>query len=111
MITPGGQIVVIGTPMHQDDLYGDLAKNPQYAFKRFPALDEQGRPLWPERYDRKRLAARKEEIGVIRFSREFGCDPIADDMSLFPSRLFRGEPIEQPTVRLGEPLEFWGRSG
>ena len=32
-------------------------------------------------------------------------------MSLFPGGLFRGDPIEQPTVKLGMPLEFWRELG
>lgn len=111
MITPKGQIVVIGTPFHKQDLYADLKKNPLYVFRQYQALDENNRVLWPERYDRKRLRARRDEIGPIRFSREFQCDPVSDDMSLFPGGLFRGEPVEQPTVRLGESLAYWRELG
>jgi hypothetical protein len=106
MIRPGGQIVVIGTPFHKMDLYAELRKNPQYVFRRYQALKD-GKPLWPRRYSKKRLDTRREEIGPIRFAREFQCDPVSDDMSLFPGGLFRGDPQEQYTVRLGEPLEFW----
>lgn len=107
MLRPDGQLVVIGTPFHQDDLYGDLAKNPQYEFRRYQAVKPDGVALWPERYNAKRLADKKAEIGSIRFTREFQCEPVADDMSLFPGHLFRGEPVEQPTVCLGWPLEKW----
>jgi intein/homing endonuclease len=111
MITPKGQIVVIGTPFHQLDLYADLRKNPQYVYRKYPAVDKNEKVLWPERYNKKRLKERREEIGPIRFSREFGCDPVSDDMSLFPSGLFRGETIEQYTVRLGAPMEYWREIG
>jgi hypothetical protein len=111
MITPGGQIVVIGTPFHKQDLYADLKINPQYAYRRYRALDDEGNPLWPERYNKKRLKERREEIGPIRFSREFECDPISDDMSLFPGSLFKGDPTEQYTVKLGEPLAYWRELG
>lgn len=111
MITPKGQIVVIGTPFHKQDLYADLRKNPSYVFRQYQAIDENNKVLWPERYSRKRLAERREEIGPIRFSREFQCDPVSDDMSLFPAGLFRGETVEQYTVKLGERLEFWRELG
>ena len=39
------------------------------------------------------------------------CCPVADGSSLFPRRLFEGEGVEQPDVRLGMPLEFWQRLG
>jgi hypothetical protein len=107
MVIPGGQIIVVGTPFHQDDLYGDLEKNSTYTFKRHEALSADGIPLWPARYSKARLLKRKAEIGSIRFTREFLCQPIADDMSLFPGHLFRGDVVEQPTLTLGMPLEFW----
>lgn len=115
MIVPNGQIIVVGTPFHQADLYADLKKNPEYEFRRYRAVNQnengEDYPLWPERYPLARLQRRRVEIGSIRFTREFQCDPIADDMSLFPSWLFRGEPVEQATLRLGEPKEFWDRLG
>jgi hypothetical protein len=111
MITPRGQIVVIGTPFHKQDLYADLKDNPSYAYRRYQALGPDKKVLWPDRYNRKKLQARREEIGPIRFSREFECEPVSDDMSLFPGSLFRGEGVEQYTVKLGEPLEFWREIG
>lgn len=115
MIVPGGQIIVVGTPFHQADLYADLQKNPEYEFRRYRAINKQKdgteQPLWPERYSLDRLERRRSEIGVIRFTREFGCDPIADDMSLFPGWLFKGDPTEQYAVKLGAPKEFWNDVG
>jgi len=111
MVTPDGQIIVVGTPFHVADLYGDLSENPEYHFARFPALNPEGRPLWPERYSEEQLRRKKREIGEIRFAREFMVDPVSDDMSLFPLYLFRGEPIEQPTMTLGMPLEVWRELG
>jgi hypothetical protein len=104
-------IVSHNTPFHTDDLYGDLAKNPQYEFRRYQAIKPDGKALWPERYSAKRLADKRSEIGSIRFTREFQCEPVADDMSLFPGHLFKGDPIEQPTITLGMPLEFWSKLG
>lgn len=115
MIVPGGQIIVVGTPFHQADLYSDLKKNPEYEFVRYRAINRRSDgseyALWPERYPLDRLEKRRSEIGVVRFTREFECDPIADDMSLFPSWLFKGSPVEQPTVKLGAPKEFWNELG
>lgn len=111
MVRPGGQIIVVGTPFHQADLYADLRKNKSYVFRRYQALDLQGRALWPMRYGRARLLERREEIGSIRFAREFQCDPVADDLSLFPQALFAGTPTEQFTITLGMPLAFWQEVG
>ncbi len=111
MIVPGGQIIVVGTPFHSEDLYADLESNDGYFFKRYQAINEEtNEALWPDRYDRKRLLARQVEIGSIRFAREFQCVPISDEMSLFPLYLFQGAQ-EMPTVRLGMPLDFWLEAG
>ena len=111
MVSPEGQIIVVGTPFHSADLYADLGENPEYHFARFPALNADGEPLWPERYSAEQLARKKREIGEIRFAREFMVDPVSDDMSLFPIYLFRGDPVEQPTMTLGMPLEVWRELG
>jgi len=112
MITPNGMIIVVGTPFHSCDLYGDLAQNDEYTFRRYQALngpDEE--PLWPARYDKARLLAKRKEIGTIRFTREFQGLPIADDMSLFPQFLFQGAPTEVFTLTLGMPKEVYERLG
>lgn len=111
MVTPGGRIIVSGTPFHQQDLYGDLAGNPEYTARSYPAIREDGRALFPERYSLEQLAGKRREIGPIRFAREFLCQALHDDMSLFPRRLFQGDPVEQPSVRLGLPLDYWLRAG
>lgn len=108
MIVPGGQIVVVGTPFHGEDLYADLSTNPQYTFRSFPALDASTtKPLWALRYSKSSLADKASEIGPVRFTREFLCQPISDNMSLFPERLFKGDPIEQPMVCLGWSRKRW----
>ena len=112
MVVPGGQIIVVGTPFHGADLYAELATNPAYLFRRYQALNGSNEdPLWPERYSRRSLRAKREEIGSIRFTREFQCEPIADDMSLFPGYLFVGPQVEQPTMTLGMPKEVWDELG
>ena len=112
MCVPGGQILVIGTPFHAGDLYGYLDKRAK-AFKcvRYPAIldigTENERALWPERYSLEELYERRDDVvGTIRFAREYLVQPISDDLSLFPRHLFQGKPVEQPTLKMGNP-EFW----
>lgn len=119
MIIPGGQIIIVGTPFHQDDLYHEIEDNEEYEFRKYAAITPEGKALWPERYTlqdppppgAENLDRKKREIGSIRFTREFLCEPVADDMSLFPLRLFQGDPIEQRSVKLGMPGEFWDKAG
>lgn len=110
MIVPGGQIGVCGTPMHFADLYYHLKSTGEYYHKQYPAIDRRGRILFPERYDRERLEKRKRELNSLaRFAREFLCQPLSDEASLFPSHLFEGE-IRQPYT-LGLPAEYWEELG
>lgn len=98
MILKEGQIVVVGTPFHHEDLYGWLFKNSVYASRIYPGFieDEDGewvdgkkvRALWPERHTVQDLLAKKAEIGSVSFTREILCRPISDDLSLFPGHLF-----------------------
>lgn len=107
MIIPGGQLIVVGTPFHQEDLYADLGDNSRYKYGKYAAVRPNGGALCPDRYNLRELGAKKEEIGSVRFTREFMCEPIADDMSLFPGWLFAGDPIEQWAVTLGRTGDWW----
>lgn len=111
MPVPGGQIIVVGTPYSVEDLYAKLEVNQRYLFRRFPAVGPDGRPLWAERYSAKRLRAKADEIGPIRFSREFLCNPLDSGASLFPRNLFEGPLVERPDLTLGMPIEDWRAVG
>jgi len=89
MVIPGGQIIVVGTPFHAEDLYKSLRENTQYHFQVFPAIQKDGKALWPTRYNKESLLKRREELGSTRFSRELLCVPISDDSSLFPEKILR----------------------
>lgn len=111
MITPGGQIMVVGTPFHNEDLYGALEKNPIFHFERFQAIIDEGRPteraLWPEVFPLSALAQNRQSIGEIRFARERMCIPLSSAASLFPDDLFVGDPTEQFQVVIGSSRSWW----
>lgn len=92
MVTPDGQLIVVGTPYHASDLYGFLRKNEVYTFIRFPGIirDAAGNEcaLFPWRWSLKKLYDKRKEIGPLSFAREILCQPISDDISIFPSHLF-----------------------
>jgi intein/homing endonuclease len=90
MVIPGGQICVVGTPMSATDLYADLESNKEYLFGRFPAhKNNWSEALWPTRYTLEMLRRRQEEVGTVRFAREFECIPVSDDSALFPEKVIR----------------------
>lgn len=111
MLATWSQLITVGTPFHELDLYSDLSRNPVYHFETFPAVKTDGSALCPDRYTLEQLEYKKLEIGSVRFSREFLCVPVSDEMSLFPAHLFRGEPTEQYQVRLGLPMAWWRERG
>lgn len=111
MVIPGGQIIVVGTPFHAQDLYGMLESNPEYLFQRYQSIQPDGSALWPARYPVERLARRRREIGVVQFTREFQCMPVADGMSLFPGHLFESPEVMRTDVCLGDPREAWEALG
>lgn len=93
LVHPDGQIICVGTPFHVADLWGYLRKNEVYEFRAYPAIIRDAktgkeRPLFPWRWTLKKLRRKLKEIGSVAFTREILCNPISDDISIFPSHLF-----------------------
>lgn len=110
-VLPNGQTVVIGTPLHEQDLYARLRDSGEFFFKAFPGIyvdpkDNQEKALWPEYIPLTDLYQKKNITGAALFSREILCVPRSDDMSLFPSYLFR-DPAVVTNRTLGEGLGYW----
>lgn len=112
MVVPGGQMIVVGTPFHAQDLYKYLDDTQMYHVMRHPARHPvSGVPLWPQRYSAEHLDRTRQELGSsIRFSREYLCEPISDESSLFPSYLFEAPGCKQP-YPLGLDGNYWASRG
>lgn len=82
-VGPDGQVFIIGTILHFDSLLSKLLKDKFWTRRKYKAIQDDGSPLWPERWPLQRLAAKKEEIGTINFSQEFQNDPIDEDGAYF----------------------------
>lgn len=103
MLVPGGQIVVVGTPFHASDLYGDLRSKSKFATHNkngwfvieYPAIFPDGRILWPQRWSFFDLMDKKSTQGNIIFSRENLCRPITNEASIFPLKV-----LERSLVRM-----------
>lgn len=95
MLVPGGQIIVVGTPFHASDLYGDLRSKSKFATHNkngwfvieYPAIFPDGRILWPQRWSFFDLMDKKATQGNIIFSRENLCRPITNEASIFPLKV------------------------
>lgn len=109
MVVPGGQLIVVGTPFHAQDLYNHLEEGGVFCVGKHPALDVAGKPLWPDRYDVAALDKKKRTLNSsLRWSREYLCRPISDEASLFPAALFEQPGVKQP-YSLGNPAFWKGR--
>ena len=103
MLVPKGQIIVVGTPFHAMDLYGDLkSKSIQASADRkgwfvieYPAIFPDGRILWSSRWGFEELMEKRVTQGNIIFSRENLCRPITNESSIFPLDI-----LERSLVRM-----------
>ena len=111
MVVPGGQLIVVGTPFHSQDLYNTLFEGGVYHVMKHPAVNKLGEPLWSARYNKSALETRKKILGsTLRWSREYLCEPISDDSSLFPSHLFEADGICL-NYRAGLTAKHWNDIG
>jgi len=110
MVIPGGQLIVVGTPFHAQDLYQYLEEGGVFETMKHAAIDEAGKPLWPARYDLRGLDMKRRTLNSsLRWSREFLCRPISDEASIFPAALFEAPGVKQP-YSLGTP-KYWKERG
>ena len=78
-----GSLVWLGTLLHHDSALARLLARitgeglPGWRGLCMAALDDNDRPLWPQRWSRERLARRREEIGAAAFSQEYLNRPVS----------------------------------
>lgn len=84
MILPQGQVLVVGTPFHQQDLYSKLKEDDAWKVFEYPAIFPDGRVLWESRYNYEDLLRKRRSLGNLIFSREILVRPISDSISIFP---------------------------
>jgi len=85
-LLPGGQMLLIGTILHQLSLLNDLLNMPnKWIKRRYRAYvgEEQkaGNELWPQARTHEWLQERKATIGTTAFANEYMNDPKADEAS------------------------------
>ena len=82
-LTAKGRVIIVGNAYHYDDLLHRLEKNARWVVRRFPAVDERGRPYWPEQWPVSRIEAKRAELGPIEFARQMMCVPRDDSTARF----------------------------
>jgi phage terminase large subunit-like protein len=101
LLEPHGRFWGLCTPWHMDDLNARLKKNSAYAvFRRAVGIDCE--PVWPEKWPREKLLARKAEIGSASFARGYRLVPVATEETPIRAEWIRywDEPAEYDTVLL-----------
>jgi predicted phage terminase large subunit-like protein len=90
-LMPGGAIVLIQTRWHEDDLAGRLLEQErdQWEVLELPAIDRQGKPLWPEWYDLSALERIKATIGPREWSALYQQSPQPDEGTFFQRDWFK----------------------
>lgn len=111
MLVPRGQIVVVGTPFHANDLYGDLKTKNGWMVVEYPAIFPNGEILWPNRWSFRDLMDKRATQGNIIFSRENLCRPVTNEASIFPlsileRSLYRMEDYTLVKDRDSFPIKF-----
>lgn len=84
LLEPRGQIVCVGTPFREDDLYANLKASGQFKVFEYPAIYPDGRVLWADRFSLDDILAKRVAQGSTIFSREMLVRPISTENSLFP---------------------------
>jgi phage terminase large subunit-like protein len=84
MLVPKGRIVVVGTPYHSADLYGNLKKAEGWRVFDYPAIFPDGSLLWQNRHNFTGLMGKRKSQGPIIFSREILVKPVSSDSAILP---------------------------
>jgi phage terminase large subunit-like protein len=100
MITPNGQVIVVGTPFHGSDLYGDLKSKEGWKVFEYPGIYPNGNLLWENRWSFKGLMEKRASQGNLIFSREILCRPITSDSSIFPIEIMNNAIHRMSDVKL-----------
>lgn len=88
-LMPGGSIIMVNTRWHEDDLIGHIltkqledADGMQWEHLNFPAIDDQGHALWPERFPVEDLLQIKKDIGASEFEALYQQNPTPPEGSI-----------------------------
>lgn len=89
MLEPGGQMIVTGTPWHDEDLYHIFREDPEWAYYRFPAerppedlyepyhdnyYQNPDEVLWYPKWDREELMAKRRSQGSVWYAMSYLLD-------------------------------------
>lgn len=93
-IRPTGAIVLIQHRMHEADLAGRLIERmgqgkDQWTIINLPAIDTEGKALWPERYDVPALERIRDNSSPVKWQSLYQQNPIPDEGTFFRKEWFQ----------------------
>jgi predicted phage terminase large subunit-like protein len=94
---PHGQLIMIGTLLHPEALLANILKEPPEGWqtRKYKALLDDGKSIWPSKWSPKELLRRKDQIGEAAFEQEYQNNPIPEEWRTFKEediRYFDKEP-------------------
>jgi predicted phage terminase large subunit-like protein len=108
-IEPDGAVVIIMTRWHEGDLVGCLEElseaeeGEEWEFLNLPAIDSDGRALWPDRFPLERLEQIRQAVGSYWWSALYQGRPQAASGSIFHRDRFKYFGTVGSTYVLKEP--------
>jgi predicted phage terminase large subunit-like protein len=117
-LMPGGAVIVIQTRWHEADLAGRLLENSktggdQWEVLDLPALDDDGKALWPDWYDEKTLERIRQAIGARDWSALYQQRPAPEDGDYFKAEWLRSYDVapDPKTLRVYGGSDYAVTSG
>ena len=107
VLEPYGLCVVSGTPMHTEDLFADIKKDPKFKVFEYPVIFPDGRLAAPDRFSMEKILEIKESLGSLVFSREFLVVPISDNSSIFPMDILMRATIGMENISFAPNIESY----
>lgn len=106
ILTPGGQILYVGTPHHSESLYNEDGFLSGAERLVIPVVDEQGLSAWPERFTSYEIERIKRQAGPLRFAAQMMLQPVAQqDLRLDPDHLLLSD--EPPFHEITQKVAAW----
>ena len=88
LLQPDGEVIVVGTRWHFNDLYNFLEKNERHRFNVFKrgAVNKDGTLLYPEKLTKKFLEEQRVSLGSYHYSCQYLNDPIDEETAHFKKK-------------------------
>ncbi len=89
-LEPDGKIIIVQTRWHEDDLAGRLLKTSnKWNLLKMPAIDDDGKALWEERFSVEYLEEIKRQIGTYWWSCLYQQEPISETNQIFKTEYWQ----------------------